>query len=177
MDELESELLDFFASRGRFAARDDYLGMEASTIPRLLATYFEALDTTRRRRLVGLLAEIALGTRPEHAEHIPEATHLLLDLALRGFTEAFVDVRSALEQELTEPEHVAWWSLARDLSPLPTGEDYRHDWHFGLQLWGLLYLLGSSAAGLVYAELVEKAASARFREALQRARAMYDSRG
>jgi hypothetical protein len=175
MDELENELLDFFAGRGRFAAREDYVGMSASTIPKLFAAYFESLDTTHERHMVNLLTDIALAKRTEHAEHIPEATHLLLDLALRGFTEAFGDARATLEQDLAA--HLTQWTAARDQAPLPSAQDYRRDWHFGLQLWGVLYLLSSPAAELAYRELTEQATSPRFRDALQQARALYDSRG
>jgi hypothetical protein len=169
----ERELLDYFEGRGRFAGRADFLGMEASTIPRLFAEYFSSLGSEARQEMASTIAAIAL---ERGAEHVANATRLLLDLAIRGFAADFAHLRPELEAELTDPERLASWSAAPD--GLPPHEDlaYRADWHYPLQLWGVLYLLGSPRAEDVFQQLAQRAQSGRFREALRNAHALYESK-
>jgi hypothetical protein len=176
MTPTERELLDYFEGRGRFAERADFLGMEASNTPRLFAQYFATLGPEARREMAATIASIALGQEPAHPDHVANATRLLVDLAIRGFAADLATLRPELETELADPDRLARWSASPDGLPPPEDLAYRDDWHYALQLWGVLYLLGSPRADVAYTYLTQHAQSGRFREALRNARALYDQK-
>jgi hypothetical protein len=175
VDEYAQMAVDFFEGRGRFAERDDYLGMEASRIPDLFVDYFNQLDPSGQQAMATTLAQIALGQRAELAEYLPAAARLMVDLAVRSKAGAFAGIQSDLEREFSDRAGLERWSHAVDRTP-PAGLDFRGDWHYPLQLWGVLYQLGSPVATEAFDYLLRHADSARFRQALTLARGAYDSK-
>lgn len=147
--------------------------MEASRIPDLFVQDFAIRSDQEQRTLAEAIADIAMGNSAELADYLPAAARLMVDLAVRRYAAAFSGVRDDLERELTDPARLERWSQAED-GPLPAGLAYRDDWHYPLQLWGILYLSGSSRATTVYDYLQQHARSGRFKRALAQARGVYD---
>jgi hypothetical protein len=171
-DEIEHAIVDFFEGRGRFAALEDYVGMDASAGPELFEKWLAGLDEATQRAVGRTLAEMATGKKLD--EYLPRAGRLMGELGVRGYAPAFKDVQPLLEDELEA--HVPAWLVAPDRNPPPRGPAFKDDWHYALQLWGVLHLLESEGAERAYSALVDGATSARFRQALARARAVYATR-
>ena len=172
--ELTAELGDFFARRNRFAACDDYVGMGASRIPEEFVEFFDALPAADRRRLAELVADAALGEVAPLAPHLGAAAGLMLALCLYGRGRHLAGRRAALEREFNEPENLRAWAAAGE-GDSDGGPDYKREWRYALQLWGVLHLLKSERAEEGYAHLLRRARSRHFKRALAAARALYDS--
>src|SRR5437879_4322222 len=123
--------------------------MEASRIPELFVDYCQQLEPAQQQRTARILGEIALGHRPELAEHLPAATRLMVDLSVRRFGPSFATLKADLEQLFADRGQLDAWSRAADATP-PQGLDFRNDWHYPLQLWGVLYQMGSPIARDAY---------------------------
>jgi hypothetical protein len=168
-DPIEQAIVDFFEGRGQFAALEGYVGMDASNGPELFANWVASLAESEQRAVGSKLAEIALGKRLN--EYLPLAGRLMGELAVRGHVRAFQDVQPLLEGELES--RVPAWLQAPDRNPPPGGLEFKEDWHYALQLWGVLHLLDSERGERAYRTLAEGATSPRFRQALILGRQAY----
>jgi hypothetical protein len=168
-DPIEQAIVDFFEGSGQFAALEDYVGMDASNGPELFANWVASLGEAEQRAVGSKLADIALGQKL--TDYLPLAGRLMGDLAVRGHARAFRDVQPRLEHELES--HVSAWLQAPDRNPPPGGLEFKDDWHYALQLWGVLHLLHSERAERAYRSLIDAAMSARFRQALTLGREAY----
>jgi hypothetical protein len=168
-DPIEQAIVDFFEGRGQFAALEDYVGMDASNGPELFANWMGRLGDAEQRAVGSQLAEIALGQKLH--DYLPLAGRLMGDLSVRGYAPSFQSVQTLLEDELES--HVLAWLQAPDRNPPPDGLEFKDDWHYALQLWGVLHLLKSERGERAYRTLREGATSARFRQALTLGREAY----
>lgn len=174
---LQAELIDFMEGRGRFTARSEYVGMAASSHQELFIHYYQRLDDPDRHTMVRLLADAAVGHNPVLALYTLPALSLLLRLGLQQFHADLRHVQAQLAQVLHDPEHLAQWLQADDRAELPGDRSFQQDWHYALMLWGVLYLLDPASVTAVYRRLSAHAHSARFRQALVRAKMSYDQLG
>ena len=165
------ELQLFFEGRGRFVGRDERVGMDASSIPELYVAYFLGLSRAERAAAADALVTAALDLDDSGSVPATGAARLIVDLCLRGATDAFTPYRDRLVRELEDPQRLATWLAAGDPHD---GRGTPDEWRFALALWGVLYMLDHAAAEPSFGRFTHEASSTSFREALVRAREVYD---
>lgn len=164
----------FFEGRGRFAARSEYVGMDASSIPALFVEYFEGLSEGRKMEMARVIASGALGESEALRPHLAPATRLMGDLCLRNQHGFFQGSREALEKAFTDAANVKAWLEAPDPETDVQGSAFKKEWRYALVLWGMLYLLRSDKIREIYQTLLENAHSEHFQQSQVRARNVYD---
>lgn len=164
----------FFEGRGRFAARSECVGMDASSIPALFAEYFEGLSETEKAEMARVIASGALGESEALRPHLAPATRLMGDLCLRNQHGFFQGSREALEKAFTDAANVKAWLEAPDPETDVQGSAFKKEWRYALVLWGMLYLLRSDKIREIYQTLLENAHSEHFQQSQVRARNVYD---
>lgn len=171
---LLQNLIDFFEGKGQFKIRNDYLGMEASSIPDIFINYFKGLKHVDKDKTVELIVAGSLGREKRLHLYVAFAIHLALRLCMENYTQLFKKRITLLEEEFNNQENVNKWISSDEKTPIAEGILYKKNWHYALDLWGLLYLLGSNEISVTYNNLIENTRHPRFSEALKLAQQTYN---
>jgi len=171
---LLQNLIDFFEGEGEFKIRNDYLGMEASSIPNIFIDYFNKLESSKKDKTAEIIVAGIIGREKKLVLYLSSITHLVLSLCLNDYTHHFKNHISELEQEFNNPISIDEWIANGDITPIEEGLLYKKDWHYALELWGILYLIGSNKINDTYNKLIDNAKNDRLSESLRLAKQTYD---
>lgn len=166
--------MDFIKERGRVAARSEYAGLDASSIPALFAEYFEGLSETEKAKMAQAIAAGALGASEILRPYVATARRLMGDLCMRRHGEFFQGSGEVLEKVFTDAANLKAWLEAPDPEREVQGPAFKKEWRYALALLGVLHLLGSKKISQTYQTLLENAQSEHFRYSLLRTRDIYE---
>lgn len=169
---LTNEIIDFFNGKGRFSEINEVVGMAASIIPDYFINYFNILDEKSKARAAKLIVLGALGKNDNFSKYIEECVQLMLAFCIGEYQRFFYQSLPLIENFFKDEEYIQQWCSIADAQSSTT--DSRKDWHYGLALWGVLYLLSSKIAVKKYDYLIKNASSQKFINSLIRAKETYD---
>lgn len=170
-----NELIDFFQAKGRFTECRNYVGMEASRIPKLFIDFFKSLESKKKHLIVDYLVSGALGKHKELYPYIPLIWSLMVSMCIQSYTGYFINRQNDLENEFNNKQNLAVWIESPNSGHPNHGLSFKKDWHCALMLWGILYLMNSNNIAKSYNYLLKSANSTLFKEGLIRAKEIYDN--
>lgn len=173
-DKIIQQLIDFCEGRGGFEARNDYVGIEASSIPDIYIDYFNRLSSADKKKTASIINDGSLAHIDLLMPYVKEIMMLLQILCRRNYVDYFRDGINKLEAEFNNSDNLMLWVNADD-KPKQKGSSFKADWHYPLILWGVLYMLKSNRINETYQYLLKNAKSKFFREALDIAKESYDT--
>ncbi len=149
----------YFEGRPPFEERNEYLGIEASTIPELFVRFFAAQSSDDQR---GLAETLVRATVDDEGENPGSYASLILRLCFSGYSSFFRQDQQRLEAEAKR--YIDRWLEGDNQDQAYANE--KMQWHFGLKIHGILSALDSPVAGWVREQAASNAKSDWFREGL-----------
>lgn len=166
-------IVNYFEGRSIFSERNMYVGMTASNIPELFNKYYTKLTNIKKKKVIKVIINGLIGEIENLKPYVAELSELLLYLCIANYPDLEKEEYKRLEKEFNNFDNIERWICAGD-DPSASGIVFKEDWHYALQLWGILYLVKCERINETYNYLIRNAKSVFFKEALRNAKKAYD---
>lgn len=172
-DILGKDIRDFFEAKGAFKAElEDLHFFEGSSKHAVFISYFEKKDKKEREFIAEVLVKIALGNTDDCLSFVGEAMVLIVTMCINGKSEVFLDHVPSLEKEFNKKENQDLWLSDSDLE-----SEGKSDWHYGLALFDVLFMLNSKRISETFELLSTRSKSDHFRWSLKNAKQVLNRQG
>lgn len=173
-DEIIQQLIDFCEGKGKFIKREEYRGMDGSSIPDLYIKYFRRLKPSEKKEAALIMVAGAIGEIDVLTPFIWQIIFLIEELCLNTYVDYFKDSIEIMEEEFNNSANLELWANA-DVPMIPyQGVSFKKEWSYSKSLWAILYMLKSDKIDESYRYLVNNSKSEDFRRALINSKRDYD---